>query len=204
MARGDWFRNTDWSDEIETAFFGKLRRARRKQQYLRIQASILARCQPAVALRLLNDYFALGDYFDHAQAHVDRASAYLTLGDTDSAVAACKAALAREQQHPRLLTEAWIRLPFLIASHGIQSHHDLALELLQQHRARLMFPADHFRWHAAHALIFSAQGQFALARQYALTAATQEHSGFRYHPTVGLVGTQYKDIYKQLSAIAST
>ncbi len=39
------------------------------------------------------DYFALGDHFDQAQAHADRASAYLDLGDTERAIAGFQAAL---------------------------------------------------------------------------------------------------------------
>jgi hypothetical protein len=66
-----------------------------------------------------------------------------------------------------------------------------------------MFPVDHFRWHAAYALIFSAQGRSSLAREHARRAldfAALDDSGFRYHPTVGLVGDQYEDIREQLSA----
>jgi len=44
----DWFRNTTWDDAIERAFDEKLRRARMKEQYLRIQASTLARSHPEV------------------------------------------------------------------------------------------------------------------------------------------------------------
>lgn len=56
MARGDWFRNSNWNDAIETAFFAKLRRARSKAQYLKIQACTLAEKHPEVALRLLDQY----------------------------------------------------------------------------------------------------------------------------------------------------
>ena len=66
-----------------------------------------------------------------------------------------------------------------------------------------MFPVDRFRLHAAFALICIAQGEPALAREHAqlsLAAAAQEDSGFRYHPAVGLVGTQYEHIREQLSA----
>ncbi len=206
MARDDWFRHTEWNAETEAAFFGKLRRARDKKQYLRIQASMIAPHHPEVALRLLDQYFALGDHFDQAQAHVDRASAYLTLGDADRAIAAYEVALAREQDYPQLLTQAYLDLPFLIASRGIKSRYEQALQLLEQHRSQLTFPVDHFRWHATHGLIASAQGQTSAARAHArlaLDAAAKDHSGFRYHPSVGLVGTCYEHIREQLSAAAA-
>ena len=206
MARDDWFRHREWNPETEAAFFGKLRRARDKKQYLRIQASTIAPHRPEVALRLLDQYFELGDHFDHAQAHVDRASAYLALGDADGAIAAYEAALAREHDYPKLLTQACLDLPFLVASRGIKSRYEQASQLLEQHRSRLMFPVDDFRWHAAHALIASAQGQTFAAREHArlaLDAAAKDHSGFRYHPSVALVGTHYEHIREQLSAAAT-
>jgi tetratricopeptide (TPR) repeat protein len=206
MARDDWFRNTEWDDAIEMAFFQKLQRARNKSQYLRIQASMLANAHPKVALRLLDSYFALGEHFDYAQAHVDRAEACLALGDTAGAIAAYEAALVREQQYPRLLTYAWLDLPFLIIAHRIRHLYARALELLHQHSGRVMFPVDRFRWHAACALICVAQGESPLAKKHAqqsLAAASDEHSGFVRHPTVGLVGTQYAQIREQLLAVVA-
>jgi tetratricopeptide (TPR) repeat protein len=206
MARDDWFRHTDWNAEIEAAFFEKLRRARDKKQYLRIQANTIAGRMPEVALLLLDEYFALGDHFDQAQAHADRASAYLAKGDIEHAIAAFEAALAREEQYPRLLTYAYLDLPFLIASRRIEPRYKQALELLERYKARLTFPVDHFRWHAANALILSAQAQTASAREHArlaLAAAAKDHSGFRYHPSVGLVDTKYEDIRHQLSVAAA-
>jgi tetratricopeptide (TPR) repeat protein len=206
MARDDWFRHTDWNAEIEAGFFEKLRRARDKKQYLRIQASTIAGRIPEVALRLLDEYFALGDHFDQAQGHADRAAAYLAMGDIEHAIAALEAALVREEQYPRLLTYAYLDLPFLIALHRIERRYKQARELLEHHRARLTFPVDHFRWHAAYALILSAQDQTASAQEHArlaLTAAAKDHSGFRYHPSVGLVGTKYEDLRHQLSVAAA-
>jgi hypothetical protein len=63
----DWYRNTEWSEEIAERFEAQLKRARRKARYLRIQACTLAWSDPLVALRLLDRYFDLGDDFDHAR-----------------------------------------------------------------------------------------------------------------------------------------
>ena len=92
----DWFRNTTWNESVERAFDERLRRAKRKEQYLRIQACTLARSYPEVALKLLDRYFELPDDFDHAQAHVDRATALLSMDRVEDAIASYEAALARE------------------------------------------------------------------------------------------------------------
>jgi tetratricopeptide (TPR) repeat protein len=197
----DWFRNETWDEAIESRFKEKLRRARRKEQYLRIQASMIAVAFPDVALRLLDQYFELPDDFDHAQAHVDRASALLALGRVDEAIESYEAALAREQEFPKLKTDAYLSLPFLVAEQGIQVRYARALELMQLHESRLMFPVDHFRWHAAQAMIAADGGNADSARAHgkmALEAAERGHSGFRYHPNVGLVRGEYDRLIKRL------
>jgi tetratricopeptide (TPR) repeat protein len=200
----DWFRNSTWSVSIEQAFDEKIRRARRKEQYLRIQASTLARSHPDIALKLLDRYFELPNDFDHAQAHVDRATAYLALGRVADALSAYEDALARESVFPNLKTEAYVAFPYLVAARGIREHYSRALQLLLLHKSRLMFPVDHFRWHTARALIASAAGEADTAKvhsQQALDAAALEHSGFRYHPSVGLVTDQYGATIKRLEAL---
>lgn len=202
----DWFRNTTWDDVTERAFDEKLRRARRKEQYLRIQACTLARSHPEVALKLLDRYFELGDDFDYAQAHVDRATALLTLGRVDEALAAYEAALAREALFPNLQTQAYLDLPYIVATRAVRDQYGRALELLGQHEARLMFPVDHFRWHAAHALIAAAAGGARSVRNHAeraLEASRRDQSGFRYHPSVGLVTPQYEAVVKKLEALCA-
>lgn len=204
MARDDWFRNNDWNADVESGFFSKLKRARNKAQYLRIQACILASRHPSVALRLLDQYFALGENFDEAQAHVDRAHAYLSLGEVGNAISAYEAALAIEGYRPNLKTNAYILLPFTISLHHVKSRYGQAEQLLHKHKDRLTFPVDHFLWHAAHALIGADLGKSAEAKshaQLALEESAKDHSGFRYHADLGLVGNDYESLRRRLTKI---
>jgi tetratricopeptide (TPR) repeat protein len=199
----DWFRNTTWNAEIEKIFDEKLRRARRKEQYLRIQASTLARSHPEIALKLLDRYFRLPDDFDHAQAHVDRAEALLALDRLNEAIESYERALAREEAFPNLRTQAYLDLPYLIATREIEERFGRALDLLQTNEARLMFPVDRFRWYASWALIAASKGNRQLAKtnaKCALEAAAVDHSAFRYHASVGLVTAKYDDIIQKLEA----
>jgi tetratricopeptide (TPR) repeat protein len=142
MACDDWFRNKDWSPAVEGRFFEKLRRARRKASYLRIQGSYLQQSHPEAALALLEQYFALGDDFDIASAFQIQATAYLSLGYVGQAVKSYESALKREHEFPNLRTTAWLDFPMLVASHKIRAHYALALDLLAQHKSEIMFPVD--------------------------------------------------------------
>jgi tetratricopeptide (TPR) repeat protein len=199
----DWFRNTAWNEAVEREFNERLNRARRKEQYLRIQASTLASSHPEVTLNLLDRYFRMPDDFEHAQAHVDRATALLALGRIREAIESYEAALAREAEFPNLKTQACLDLPYLVATLGIREQYDRALQLLQTHAACLLFPVDQFRWHAAQAFIAADQRDRLGAKTHAgraLEAAGCDDSGFRYHPKVGLVGENYNAIIRQLKA----
>jgi tetratricopeptide (TPR) repeat protein len=205
VSRHDWFRNTSWDTEIEAAFFKKLARARDKSQYLRIQASILAQSNPQVALGLLEQYFALGEHFDIAQAHVDRAHAFLSLGLTDSAILAYEAALDCEANRPNYQTQACLDLSLLVATKRLSQHYDRTIVLLEKQQSRLTFPLERFHWNCAVALIRSERcdrnGAQEAARN-ALAAASEVNSGFRYHPGIGLVGSIDEAIHKRLLELA--
>ena len=89
----DWLRNTTWNKSVERAFDEKLRRARRKGQYPRIQARKPAHSHPEVALKLLDQYFELPNNFDHAQPHIDRAIGLLALCRVNDTIASYESAL---------------------------------------------------------------------------------------------------------------
>ena len=202
----DWFRNRDWNAAIARRFDEKLRRARRKEQYLRIQASTLARTHPDTALELLDRYFQLTDDFDHAQAHVDRATAYQALGRIEDAARAYEAALKREVVFPQLLTQAYLEFPMLVATQRLAARYDQALAVLKAHSDRPMFPVDRFLWHTAHTLILSATGNSSDASIHAaqaLDAASSDKSGFRYHSSLGLVNERHRELIKTLASVSA-
>lgn len=200
MSSDDWFRNTEWTPEIAAAFEARLRRARRKAQYLRIQACTLAKHRPDVALALLERYFSLGDDFDLAQGFVDQATAYLAQGRQEDAMESYEKALARERVFPNLRTTAALEFPYQIALARLSSRFQQALDLLEANVDQLMFPADRFRYHAARAIIFRESGMDRAREEakLALDAAADDHSGFRFHPDVGLVSETHSPALAQL------
>jgi tetratricopeptide (TPR) repeat protein len=156
-----------------------------------------------VALELLDRYFALGDDFDQAQAHVDRANAFLALGQLDSAFLSYEAALERERVFPKLRTGAFLDFPYQIALNGAADRFDQAMAMLSGAESQLMFPVDRFKFHAAKAMIL-AHSDLPSARsaaRLALEAAASDHSGFRFHPSVGLVSERHVQALSKLRGL---
>ena len=204
MSYKDWYRNEDWNKEIENQFFEKLKRSRRKEQYLRIQAGTIAKKLPDVALSLLEQYFDLSDDFDHAQAYCDMASAYKAKGDIDNAIDSYTKALIRESIFPKLKTDAYILYPLFIVENKLTKLYHSANQVLDEHQERLMFPIDHFRWHALKAIISAENGNNDLAVNHvglAFEAAQIKQSGFSFHQKLGVVGKEYKALIKELRTI---
>jgi tetratricopeptide (TPR) repeat protein len=204
MAKAEWYRNSEWNPEIEAAFFEKLRRARDKAQYLKLQAAHLAKPHPQVALSLLDQFFALGEEYFLPDAHVAAANAYLFLGQTDRAVEAYKKALEAERQRPSYRTTAWNEFVLLVAGHPIESEFDEAIRVLNENRSDLVFPKLVFAWHGAYALIQAQRGHREEAKDHAikaLDAAHQGHSGFRRDPKIGLIGKEHDDIKRKLQQL---
>ena len=93
----------------------------------------------------------------------------------------------------------------LVATRNLAPYFSDALDVLKENKAQLAFPVQKFQWHAAYALIMAAEGDRDAAKEQAiraLDAAKANHSGFRYHPEVGLVGPQYETLRDKLLALS--
>ena len=201
MSRSDWYRHAEWDAEIAADFDRRLRRARDKVQPLKIQAALLAETYPDVALGLLDRYFESGDTLFLAEAHATRARARVALGDISDAVQSYAAALTREAEFPNLKTNSFVEYPLLVAEHGLTDRYGDALRVLAEREADLAFPVQHFKWHAARALILSAQGEPTHAKseaERALAAAELSASGFFRHKSLGLVDNTYHELRERL------
>jgi tetratricopeptide (TPR) repeat protein len=204
MGRDDWFRNNQWNSEIEAIFRQRLHRARKKSQYLRIQANYLAESYPQVALRLLEQYFHLEEREDLAQAYVDRAKALTAIGDIDAAIGAYEKALKREQEFPNSLTSAGLDLACLVAKARLKLRFDQALELTVLNNQHHIFPIQRYLAQGARALIFHEMGNQVDAKEaarLAMAAAGQINSNFRYHPNAGLVNETSDEFGNRIAAL---
>jgi hypothetical protein len=94
----------------------------------------------------------------------------------------------------------------LVTTERITGLYGDALRVLEENKPdTTVFPLDGFLWNPARALIADAQGQVRDAQEYSIKAlefAEVRDSGFRYHPNVGLVGTQHETLKATLRRLA--
>ena len=114
----------------------------------------------------------------------------MALGDVAGAVSSYRSALAREEEFPNTRTNSFVEYPLLVAEQGLAEHFADALRVFAVRRADVAFPVQRFMWHAARALILSAQREPMQAQEearIALASADASSSDFRYHQSLGLV-----------------
>ncbi len=202
--RDSWFRNEEWNSEIAAAFQRRLARARKKAQYLRIQAWYLVNRQPEAALELLEQYFETEDVFEANQAYLQKGHALANLGDLDGAVAAYEAALELERGRRSTRTQVYLDYPALVVSRRLDHLIARALQILQEHNDRPVFPVERFRAAGLRAVLLERSGQSGAARVFAklaMDAAAETQSGFRYHQGLGLVSAAERDLVEHVAQL---
>jgi tetratricopeptide (TPR) repeat protein len=211
----DWYRKTTWGEADQVDFFARLKRSRtayNKAQYLRIQANYLegvgSNEMLKASLELLDKMFAeFPEQTQLASAYTQKASCLAKLGDIDGAIVNYQRALQTEREFPRAKTYAFIDFGKLVAENKLAQFYDDALTVLEAelNSRGIQFPSDTFNAFGIRSLIAAQRGQIQKAKEFAkaaLEAAAKIDSGFRYHPTVGLVRDKEAPFYKSVQAIA--
>ncbi len=211
----NWYRKKSWNEADQADFFARLKRSRsvgNKAQYLRIQASHLESIGTPeflkAAIKLLDTIFVeFPSRFEMASAYTQKASCLAKLGDIDNAIVSYQRTFETEREFPNVKTYAFIEFGKLVAEKKLARFFDEALtELERELKSRgIQFPADTFNAFGIRSLIAAERGQIQEAKKFtkvAIEAAAKIDSGFRYHPTVGLVRDKETPFYKSVEAIA--
>jgi tetratricopeptide (TPR) repeat protein len=208
----EWFRRTTWSDADREDFNVRLKRSRgagNKSQYLRLQAFHLGQAgHHAGAIELLDRLFVeFPDKIQLAQAHAQKADSLAKLGHIEAAIGEYRASLQAERDYPNVCTNAWLDFGWFVLEMQLTPLYDEVARVLEEFRKKdgIKFPAIEYRYTAILALLADERGEKEQAREFAkqaLAEAAKEHSGLRYHPTVGLVGSESNGFLNQLMILA--
>jgi tetratricopeptide (TPR) repeat protein len=202
----DWYRRQTWTAADREEFFARLRRSRstfHKAQYLYIQAYCLHEAGLSEeALELID--IQLRDYLDEsrqvAMAFSTKGDVLAALGRTDEALEAYRASFEQERsQCPNCYGNAWLRFGETVVIENRQEKFSEALDLFERALRdgyKTIFASQQFVFFGCRALMISARngsgGEARLLATRAVEAAERAHSGFGRHPTVGLVGVDWR------------
>jgi tetratricopeptide (TPR) repeat protein len=213
MGKQDWFRSTTWTPEVQTQFFTRLKRSKsnyHRAQYIRIQAHTL---QYDASPPHYEDALELLDYLinknpepsELAMAYLQRAQCLENTGHIDDATQAFLSSLSAEKAYPNVKTNAPIEFAMFVLHHNLKQHYDTTLSSLEGIEVQNLFPISQYQFNLAHAILLAEKGKADIARLYAqkaLAAAQQTYSGFRFHPTLGLVEKIDSQLHSRLQEIA--
>ena len=167
----DWYRRSDWNEEVSADFETRLARARpaSRAQYLSLQGYALLATQPDQAEALLERAIALGEPSETPRAGCYLALARVALGKVDEAIQAYDVAISAERGNPAFRSSAGVDQAFLIALHDRKDLFGKALDQLAM--------AEGDNWSlaglealAAESIMRHARGEVLRARDFAREA----------------------------------
>lgn len=211
-ATREWFRTEAWTAKDQDEFFTRLKRARehKRGQYLRIKAGIIKDKCPNEAIKLLQ--IVLDEYPERigiAVTYETIAECYICLKNSEKAIEYFRKTLAFEKEFPNVITAVHFNFPMYVVRNRLTDYYSEALDVLcnlaDRYDRYVIFPIHGYRLHAALAIFCDHFKQKEEAKQHAKVAldfAKKEHSGFRYHATLGLVDKPDRRIFEQLKQIS--
>jgi tetratricopeptide (TPR) repeat protein len=208
----DWFRRKTWTEADQQEFHARLNRSRgqsSKAQYLRIQAVELVEVGTEQATRAAIGLLELllakyPEQSEIAGACLCMGECCEALGQLDEAISWYRKALEQQRIFPNLQTNAQLYFAMLVAEEQKRDKYDEAISFLGEWSSLDDFPVMVFQECCARALIHFDKEEKTQAREWArraLEAAEKTHSGYRYHPRLGLVGEKSEGLVKRMQSI---
>jgi hypothetical protein len=211
--RDNWFRRTSWTDADQQDFERHLARARplKRPQYLRIQSVHLVQTgDPAliqVAQSLIERFLREnGDDVEIAFVHELSGQGHEALDEVLPALNCYRQAMAAERRRRNVQSNAWLRFGWLVIRRKLTSLYLEADSVLEEFAKLMPFPYERYRYHSIRAIVAAHRGYVSKAKEeagLALAAAAATHSGFRYHPTLGLVNDAGEEMRGLLEILAA-
>jgi tetratricopeptide (TPR) repeat protein len=207
----DWYRCTDWNEQIEAEFFRRLKRARhQKPQYLVVQAGeLVGTGRPELAMPALTliELFVREHYeplFASGASHT-KAQALVILERWEEAFQAFEDALMARRTMTNVIDNTWLEYPLIIARRRARDRYQRALYVLNEFLSpsALVLPIQEFQYFATLALISADEGDRDGASRWAKNAlaATTKQAPFARHPAVGVVGMTDADLQTELKRL---
>lgn len=209
----DWYRKTTWSEADQKDFFDRLKRSRtaeNKAQYLRIQAAHLEQVGSPEFLRaalvllekILTEFPKTNEL---SFAYSQKASCLAKLGEINEALSCYRLVFDAQRKFRTLRTYAHVEFGKFVIANKLTRLFDEALAVLDEFEIEgIEFPRNVFDKSGIRAIIAAQREEIEKAQglaRTALEAASKVHSGFRYHPTTGIVQDKETSFYKSLQAI---
>lgn len=196
----DWYRRTNWNEEIAADFEARLARARpsNRAQYLSLQGYALLSSRPEKSEELLERAVSLAEGSELPRACCYLAIARTAQGKIDAAIDAYNIAIDAERREPLHRSTAGIDQAFVIALFDRGTLYGHALEQLTLSIADQWSLAG-LEALAADAIIRSRNGQADIARERAREALAlfpEESLGAQW------AGISFDDLRLRLQAIA--
>jgi tetratricopeptide (TPR) repeat protein len=212
MKAREWFRKETWSPDDAADFERRLARARgQRTQYLKLQAWHLAGTKkPSLAvpaIELAKRYLQEdpGGLFE-GEAHLIIAEANATLGESESALQAYRAAVEVESTKQSMRHCAYLHYAWYAATNGMSDEFANVLKAMEQmDKADLIFPINQYKYFGSLAMISEAFGDLENARRMARNALEAEvkDGPFSRHKDAGIVRHIDASVQMRLRRVAA-
>lgn len=195
----EWYRNTEWSDEIAAEFERRIERSRtQKAQHLSLQGYHLIRNHPDVARDLLTRAVEIGDVHETVRARSFLALANLALGQVEQALDTYEVALEQQLEQPNFIAVQPVDYLFLVGWFRRVERLEVALPISEALPDEGVFGPDP-QLDAAKALVFDLARRADDAAKYAARALPQLEG----IPNVSALGIDIAELRDRLTALST-